>query len=124
MNSKLTLKLKHSVIARAKKYAKEHKTSLSRIEDFAQEEGITLYEAVKDVELVPDLQNRAKKAVSAFVQIIEGIDPNRKPSEVIEDVLGVVDLAVDPRGDVDDPFAVGTVDRGETTSFLEFCGTK
>ena len=31
MNSKLTLKLNHSVIARAKKYAKEHKTSLSRI---------------------------------------------------------------------------------------------
>ncbi len=63
------------------------KTSISRIADFAQEEGITLYEAVKDVELVPDLQNRAKKAVSAFVEIIEGIDPDRKPSEVIEDVL-------------------------------------
>ncbi|MFC1717994.1 DNA helicase PcrA [Candidatus Poribacteria bacterium] len=63
------------------------KTTISRIEDFAQEEGITLYEAVKDVDLVPDLQNRARKAVSTFVEIIEGIDPNRKPSEVIEDVL-------------------------------------
>ena len=63
------------------------KISLSRIEDFAQEEGITLYDALKDVDLVPELQNRAKKAVSAFVEIIEGIDPDRKPSEVIEDVL-------------------------------------
>jgi len=63
------------------------KTSISRIEDFAQEEGITLYETLKDVVLVPNLQNRAKKAVSAFVEIIESIDPDRKPSQVIEDVL-------------------------------------
>jgi hypothetical protein len=31
MNTKLTLKLNNSVIARAKKYAKKHNTSLSRM---------------------------------------------------------------------------------------------
>jgi DNA helicase-2/ATP-dependent DNA helicase PcrA len=63
------------------------KTSMSKIEDFAQEEGISLYDALKEVDQVPDLQNRARNAVSAFVAIIEDLDPDQKPSQVIEDVL-------------------------------------
>ncbi len=63
------------------------KTTISRIEDFAYEEYIPLYEALKKVEQITTLQNRAQKAVLKFIEIIENIDPDRKPSEVIEDVL-------------------------------------
>ena len=63
------------------------KTSISRLEDFAYEERLTLYEALKKVEQITTLQSRAQKAVLKFMEIIESIDPDRKPSEVIEDVL-------------------------------------
>lgn len=63
------------------------KTSLSRVDDFAQEEQVSLYEAMKGIDQVPGLQNRARNAISGFVKIIESIDPDRKPSEVIEEVL-------------------------------------
>ena len=63
------------------------KTTLSRLEDFAYEERLTLYEAMKSVDQVSSLQSRFQDAISGFVEVIEGIDPNRKPSQVIEDVL-------------------------------------
>ena len=63
------------------------KTTISRLEDFAYEEQIPLYEAMKNVDQVPDLQSRFRSAISKFVEIVESIDPNRKPSQVVEDVL-------------------------------------
>jgi DNA helicase-2/ATP-dependent DNA helicase PcrA len=63
------------------------KTTITRLEDFAYEERITLYEAMGNAEQISTLQSRFQKAISQFVEIIESIDPNRKPSEVIEDVL-------------------------------------
>jgi DNA helicase-2/ATP-dependent DNA helicase PcrA len=63
------------------------KTTLTRLEDFAYEERLTLYEAMKSVDQVLSLQSRFQDAISRFVEIIEAIDPNRKPSQVIEDVL-------------------------------------
>ena len=84
VNRRDTISLKRIINVPARSIGK---TSLSRIEDFAQEEGIPLYDALKDVHLVPGLQNRARNAVSGFVKIIEDIDPDRKPSEVIDDVL-------------------------------------
>jgi DNA helicase-2/ATP-dependent DNA helicase PcrA len=63
------------------------KTTLTRLEDFAYEERLTLYEAMKGVDQISSLQSRFQNAISEFVEIIESIDHNRKPSRVIEDVL-------------------------------------
>ena len=84
VNRRDTISLKRVINVPARSIGK---TSLSRIEDFAREERIMLYETLKIVHQVPDLQNRARNAVSGFVKIIESIDPDRKPGEVIEDVL-------------------------------------
>jgi DNA helicase-2/ATP-dependent DNA helicase PcrA len=63
------------------------KTTIDKIKEFAYEEGYSLYETLENIELVPDIQNRTREAIRKFVDIIESIDPNRKPSVVIQDVL-------------------------------------
>lgn len=61
--------------------------TISKLEEFAYDERINLYEAMKNVDRITGLQNRFSNTISEFVEIIEGIDPYRKPSQVIEDVL-------------------------------------
>jgi len=63
------------------------KTTITRLEEFAYEQQLPLYDALKSVEQMPNLQNRAQRAVLGFVEIIEGLDPSKKPSEIIQDVL-------------------------------------
>jgi DNA helicase-2/ATP-dependent DNA helicase PcrA len=63
------------------------KVTLDRLKEFAYEEGFSLYEAMMNVEQVPNIQNRASESISKFVRVLESIDPNRKPTLVIQDVL-------------------------------------
>jgi DNA helicase-2/ATP-dependent DNA helicase PcrA len=63
------------------------KTTLNKLKEFAYEEGMTLYQTLLDIDYVHDLQNRTREAITKFVSVIESIDPNRKPTEVIQDVL-------------------------------------
>lgn len=63
------------------------KTTINKLKEFAYTEGYTLYETLENVDLVPDLQNRAREAIKKFVKTIESLDPNNKPSAVIQDVL-------------------------------------
>lgn len=63
------------------------KTTINRLEEFAYEQRLPLYDALKKVEQMPNLQSRAQKAVLGFVDIIEGLDPSKKTSEIIQDVL-------------------------------------
>ncbi len=63
------------------------KTTLNKLKEFAYEEGITLYEAIKNVDQIPGIQQRTKTSINKFVGTIEKIDPNRKPTLVIKDVL-------------------------------------
>ena len=63
------------------------KVTLDRLKEFAYEESFSLYEAMMNVEQVPNIQNRARESISKFVRVLESIDPNRKPTLVIQDVL-------------------------------------
>ncbi|MGB9597722.1 MAG: ATP-dependent helicase, partial [Candidatus Poribacteria bacterium] len=63
------------------------KITLEKLKEFAYEEGFSLYEAMMNIEQVPNIQNRARESILKFIQIIENIDPNRKPNLVIQDVL-------------------------------------
>lgn len=63
------------------------KTTLNKLKEFAYEEGMTLYQTLLDIDYVQDIQNRTREAITKFVNIIESIDPNRKPTQVIQDVL-------------------------------------
>lgn len=63
------------------------KTTINRLEEFAYEQRLPLYDALKKVEQMPNLQSRAQRAVLGFVEIIEGLDPSKKTSEIIQDVL-------------------------------------
>jgi DNA helicase-2/ATP-dependent DNA helicase PcrA len=63
------------------------KVTLDRLKEFAYEEGFSLYEAMMNIEQVPNIQNRASESISKFVRVLESIDPNRKPTLVIQDVL-------------------------------------
>ena len=63
------------------------KTTLNKLKEFAYEEGMTLYQTLLDIDYVQDLQNRTREAITKFVSVIESIDPNHKPTEVIQDVL-------------------------------------
>ena len=65
------------------------KTTISRLEDFAYEQRLPLYEALKRVDQITELSNRAKNAVSKFVEIIEILNPDQKPSQVIADVMEI-----------------------------------
>jgi DNA helicase II / ATP-dependent DNA helicase PcrA len=63
------------------------KTTLNKIKEYAYQEGMTLYQTLLDIDYVQDIQNRAREAITKFVTIIESLNPNRKPTEVIQDVL-------------------------------------
>lgn len=63
------------------------KTTLNKIKEFAYQEGMTLYQTLLDIEYVKDIQNRAREAITKFVSIIESLDPNHNPTQVIQDVL-------------------------------------
>jgi len=63
------------------------KTTLNKLKEFAYEEGMTLYQTLLDIDYVQDLQNRTREAITKFVSVIESVDPNHKPTEVIQDVL-------------------------------------
>lgn len=63
------------------------KTTLSKLEEYAYQERISLYEAMKLVDQVPDLQGRFRNSIIEFVETIESLNPDRSPSQVIEEVL-------------------------------------
>lgn len=63
------------------------KATINKLKEFAYEEDISLYEAIANVSQIPDIQQRTQTSINKFVEIIEGIDPNRKPTQVIKDVL-------------------------------------
>ncbi len=63
------------------------KATLNKLKEFAYYEGISLYEAMKNIDQIPNIQQRTQTAIEKFIYTIESIDPNRKPTQVIRDVL-------------------------------------
>jgi len=49
------------------------KTSIERIETYAAKEDISFYQALRQVDAIPDLQSKAKKAIGSFVAIMEDL---------------------------------------------------
>ena len=61
--------------------------TVQKIEDFAYEEGIPLFEAIQRVGEVPTLNNGAKNKVRAFAELIASFHPNDPPARTAEDLL-------------------------------------
>ena len=64
-------------------------TTLGKLEDFADDEQIDLFSALRRVDEISTLRVAAKTKVQEFSQLIEGIDPARSPSEIINEVIDV-----------------------------------
>lgn len=62
-------------------------TTVQRIEDFAHEEGIPLFEAIQRVGEISTLNNGAKNKVRAFAELIASFNPNDLPARTAEDLL-------------------------------------
>ena len=61
--------------------------TIQKIEDFAYEEGIPLFEAIQRVGEVSTLNNGAKNKVRAFAELIASFNPNDPPARTAEDLL-------------------------------------
>ncbi len=61
--------------------------TVQKIEDFAHEEGIPLFEAIQRVGEVSTLNNGAKNKVRAFAELIASFNPNDPPARTAEDLL-------------------------------------
>lgn len=61
--------------------------TIQKIEDFAYEEGIPLFEAIQRVGEVSTLNNGAKNKVHAFAELIASFNPNDPPARTAEDLL-------------------------------------
>ena len=61
--------------------------TVQKIEDFAYEEGIPLFEAIQRVGEVSTLNNGAKNKVRAFAELIASFNPNDPPARTAEDLL-------------------------------------
>ncbi len=65
--------------------------TVQKIEDFAYEEGIPLFEAIQRVGEVSTLNNGAKNKVRAFAELIASFNANDPPSRTAEDLLDRTD---------------------------------
>ena len=61
--------------------------TIQKIEDFAYEAGIPLFEAVQRVGEVSTLNNGAKNRVGEFAELIASFSPNDPPTRTAEDLL-------------------------------------
>ena len=61
--------------------------TVQKIEDFAYDEGIPLFEAIQRVGEVSTLNNGAKNKVRAFAELIASFNPNDPPARTAEDLL-------------------------------------
>ena len=61
--------------------------TVQKIEDFAYDEGIPLFEAIQHVDEVSTLNNGAKNKVRAFAELIASFNPHDPPARTAEDLL-------------------------------------
>ena len=61
--------------------------TVQKIEDFAYDEGIPLFEAIQHVDEVSTLNNGAKNKVRAFAELIALFNPHDPPARTAEDLL-------------------------------------
>jgi DNA helicase-2/ATP-dependent DNA helicase PcrA len=61
--------------------------TVQKIEDFAYEEGIPLFEAIQRVGEVSTLNSGAKNKVRTFAELIASFNPNDPPARTAEDLL-------------------------------------
>jgi len=65
-------------------------TSISRIEDFAAQNNITLWTALSRIDEIPDIPSKARRQVTAFVKLVEFLHQARRRYNVhrlMEEVL-------------------------------------
>ena len=66
-------------------------TTLGKLEDFADDEQIGLFSALRRVDEISMLRVAAKVKIREFSQLIESFDPARPPVEIINELLDVTD---------------------------------
>ncbi len=62
-------------------------TTMQRLDAYAASEMISLFEAMKHVDQIPNLRNATALKIQQFVQTIEDIDLDQSPTGVIEELL-------------------------------------
>jgi len=91
------------------------KRSVEKLSDYAEDRGISLYEALLEIEKVGALSSRAKNAFSEFREIIRSI---RKKLDHLN-VLDVFDMVIEKSGYLDDLRLKGDV---QSTTRIENVG--
>ena len=64
-------------------------TTLAKLEDFADDEQIDLFSALRRVDEISTLRVAAKTKIQEFVQLIESFDPAHPPVDIINELLDV-----------------------------------
>ena len=64
-------------------------TTLAKLEDFADDEQIDLFSALRRVDEISTLRVAAKTKIQEFVRLIESFDPARPPADIINELLDV-----------------------------------
>jgi len=62
-------------------------TTLGRLEDYSQMKGISLFDAVKNVDDIPSIGTAANRSVKKFAAIFDKIVLSESPSEIIKQLL-------------------------------------
>ncbi|MBC8230615.1 UvrD-helicase domain-containing protein [bacterium] len=62
-------------------------TTMQRLEDFAAIERISLFDALKIVEEIPNIRPNIKANITKFVKIMESFDLRERPSVIVEQLL-------------------------------------
>ena len=62
-------------------------TTIQQLENFANAEGISLFEAVMQVREIPTIRSAAQEKVRAFADLILSLSPNEPPVQTIETTL-------------------------------------
>jgi DNA helicase II / ATP-dependent DNA helicase PcrA len=76
-------------------------TSLSHITNFAAENGISVFEAFKHIDRIPDLKSKAINSITAFIQMIDKfrkLMEEQEPSDLVRDYInetGLIAMYID-----------------------------
>jgi DNA helicase-2/ATP-dependent DNA helicase PcrA len=62
-------------------------TTIQRLENFAAIERISLFDALKVVEQIPDIRPNTKAIISKFAKMMESFDLRERPSVIVEQLL-------------------------------------
>jgi len=62
-------------------------TTMERLANFAAQEQISLFDAVKNTKEIPEIRGKARASIIGFVEMMESFDLSHSPSVIVEQLL-------------------------------------